>query len=92
MGCHEDAYKWFDLICQRIQQQRSTIQSKQLELHFQQQATEEYANMQGGTHARTQWQEPTMRVFNELSNSAAVYIDSILLTNCMLKELCNYVV
>jgi hypothetical protein len=72
MGWHEDAYKWFDLICQWIQQQHSTIQSKQLELHFQQQASEEYATMQGGAHARTQQQEPTMKVFNELSNSAAV--------------------
>jgi hypothetical protein len=71
MGWHEDAYKRFDLICRRIQHQRSSIQSKHLELHFQQKAMEEYATMRGGARARTR-EEPTMRVFNELNNIAAV--------------------
>jgi hypothetical protein len=72
MGWHEDAYKQFDSICRRVQQQRSTIQSKQLELRFQQKATEEYATIRGGSRARTQRQVPIMRVFNEISSVAAV--------------------
>lgn len=72
MGWHEDAYKRFDLLCRRIQLQRGTNKSKQLEIHFQQKALEEYATMRGGARARAQRQEPTMRVFNELNNVAAV--------------------
>jgi hypothetical protein len=45
MGWHEDAYRWFDLICHQIQQQRSSLHSKQLEMRFQQKALEEYAAM-----------------------------------------------
>ena len=71
MGWHEAAYTQFDLICRRIQQQRSTIQSNQLELQFQQKALEEYATMRGGARARAGLQEPTVKVFNEL-NVAAV--------------------
>ncbi len=72
MGWHEAAYTQFDLICRRIQQQRSTIQSNQLELQFQQKALEEYATMRGGARARACLQEPPVRVFNELNNVAAV--------------------
>jgi len=72
MGWHEDAYTRFDLICRRIQQQRITLQSKQLELRFQQKATEEYATVRGGSRARAQRQEPTVRVFNEINSLTAV--------------------
>jgi hypothetical protein len=66
MGWHEDAYCKFDAICRRIQSQRETAQSKNLEKTFQDQATTEYATMRGGTRARAQRQEPSMVVFNEL--------------------------
>ena len=72
MGWHEDAYTRFDLICRRIQQQRSSLHSKQLEQRFQQKALEEYATMRGGSRARARLQEPTVKVFNELNNVAAV--------------------
>jgi hypothetical protein len=72
MGWHEDAYTPFDLICRRTQQQCSSIHSTQLELRFQKKALEEYATMQGGVCARACLQEPTVRVFNELNNVAAV--------------------
>jgi hypothetical protein len=66
MGWHEDAYHRFDAICRRIKSQRETPQSKTLERTFQDRATMEYATMRGGTRARTQRQEPSMVVFNEL--------------------------
>jgi hypothetical protein len=72
MGWHEDAYTRFDYICRRTQQQRSSPHSTQLELRFQKKALEEYATMRGGARARARLQEPTVRVFNELNNVAAV--------------------
>ena len=72
MGWHEAAYTRFDLICRRIQQQRSSLHSKQLEQRSQQKALEEYATMRGGSRARARLQEPTVKVFNELNNVAAV--------------------
>jgi hypothetical protein len=72
MGWHEDAYKRFDLVCRSIKIQRSTQQSMQLKLRFQQKATNEYATLGGGNNARRQRQEPIMRVFHELGNVAAV--------------------
>jgi hypothetical protein len=67
MGWHDDAYTRFDLICRTIKSQHTSEQSKQLEIAFQQKATEEYATMGGRARARAQRQEPTVRVFNELN-------------------------
>jgi hypothetical protein len=72
MGWDDEAYKRFDLICLRIQQQRSTIQSQQLEIRFQEKASEEYATMRGGCRSRKHRQEPTVIVFNEINSMAAV--------------------
>ena len=70
MGWHEDAYTRFDQICYRIKQQRASVQSKHLELNFQQNATIEYATRRGGIRARVQRQEPSIVVFNELANDS----------------------
>ena len=72
MGWSEDAYKRFDLLCQRIKNQRTTNQSKQLEIRFQQMATEECLTMRGGARARLKRQEPTFKVFNELDSFEVV--------------------
>jgi hypothetical protein len=63
---------WCDFICCQIKQQCSTIQSQQLELCFQQKATEEHVTMGGGARARAHHEEPSFRIFNELNNDAAV--------------------
>ena len=68
MGWEDAAYLRFDTICQRIQVQRETNQSKSLELTFQQKATLEYATLRGGTRARHQHTEPSRKVFNELAS------------------------
>ncbi len=68
MGWHEDAYSRLCQICCRIQHQRGTLESTNLEMAFQQHATAEYATWRGGTRARAQQQEPSIVVFNELAN------------------------
>ena len=45
MGWDDAAYTWFDTICHCIQVQRETDKSKNLELTFQQKATQEYATL-----------------------------------------------
>jgi hypothetical protein len=77
MGWHEDAYSRFDIICRKIQKQRNSAQSKQLEAVFQQKATKEYASMGGRSRARAQRQEPTVRVFNELNNNEVANIEAV---------------
>ena len=68
MGWHEDAYLRFDQLCRLVQQQRATVESKNLELTFQNKATLEYATMRGG-RSRLQRHEPAMVVFNEVASS-----------------------
>jgi hypothetical protein len=74
MGWREDACSRFDLICCPITHQREMVQSKALELAFQQQATLEYATRRGGTRARAKRQEPSIVVCNELANGNHVAI------------------
>ena len=67
MGWEDAAYTRFDTICHRIQAQRETTHSKNLEQTFQEKATLEYATLRGGTRARNRHTEPSRKVFNELA-------------------------
>jgi hypothetical protein len=60
MGWHEIAYVAFNLICRQIKKKLSTIKSQQLELCFQQKATEDYAIMGKEFCARAHWEEPSL--------------------------------
>jgi hypothetical protein len=77
MGWHEDAYTRFDILCRTIQQQRNSAQSKRLEVTFQRKATEEYATMGGRARARSQRQEPTVKVFNELNTNTVMNVTAV---------------